>query len=135
MHAQLRVISKRDFLDSWKLEFEFQWTMGWFGWRQNISTNNMVQECNCCCCCSYIGWSKKKCSIKVNKKCTKNWRWPCRELKTWYMGDNIMVFLFTKKYFSYIDLYSWYGHSNVKYWQFWHWPNVFKICSKIVLCL
>ena len=82
-----------------------------------------------------IGWSKKKYSIKVKKKCTKKWRWPSRELKIWYMYNNIIVFLFTKKYFSYFDLYSWYGHFNVRFWQFWHWPNVFKFCSKIVFCL
>ena len=60
-----------------------------------------------------MGWSIKKYSIKVRKKCTKKWRWPSRELKTWYMYNNIMGFLFTKKYFSYFDLYSWYGHLNV----------------------
>ena len=86
-------------------------------------------------CCNDIGWTIKKCSIKVKKKCTKKWRWPCRELKTWYMWNNIMVFLFAKKYSFYFDLFSWYGHLNVKYWQFWHWPNAFKICSEIVLCL
>ena len=40
-----------------------------------------------------------------------------------------------KKYFSIIDFYGWYGHLNVKFLQFWHWPNVFKICSERVLCL
>ena len=61
----------------------------------------------------YIGCPKKRCSIKVKEKCTKKWRWPSRELKTWYMQNNIMVFRFTKKYFSYFDLYSWYGQLNV----------------------
>ena len=46
-----------------------------------------------------IGWSIKKCSIKVKEKCTKKWRWPCRKLKIWYMWNNIMVFLFAKKIF------------------------------------
>jgi len=82
-----------------------------------------------------IGWSIKKYSIKVKKKCTKNWRWPIRELKTWHMYNNTMVFLYAKRYFSYFDLYSWYGHLNVKFWQFWHSPNVLKFCSKIVFCL
>ena len=77
----------------------------------------------------------EKCSIKVKKKCTQKWRWPSRELKTWYMYNYIMGFLFTKKYFSYFDLYSWYGHFNVRFWQFWQWPNVLKISSEIVLCL
>ena len=31
-----------------------------------------------------IGWSIKKHSIKVKKKWTKKWRWPCRELKTFF---------------------------------------------------
>ena len=56
----------------------------------------------------YYFWYRvvnKKCSIKVMKKCTKNWRWPCRELKTWYMWNNITVFLFTKKYFFVILIY------------------------------
>ena len=82
-----------------------------------------------------IGWSIKKYSIKVKKNCTKKWRWLRRELKTWYMWNNIVVFLSAKKYSFYFDLFSWYGHLNVKYWQFWHWPNAFKICSEIVLCL
>ena len=60
-----------------------------------------------------IARPKKKYSIKVKEKCPKKWRWPCRELKTWYMWNNIMVILFVKKYFSYFDLYSWYGHLNV----------------------
>ena len=51
------------------------------------------------------------------------------------MCNNIMAFLSMKKYFSIFDLYGWYGHLNVKFWQFWHSPNVFKICSVIVLCL
>ena len=84
-----------------------------------------------------IGWTIKKCSIKVKKKCTKKVKmmWPCRKLKTWYRWNNIMVFLFAKKYFSYFDLYSWYGHLNVKFLQIWHLPNVFKFCSKTVFCL
>ena len=84
-------------------------------------------------CC--IGCPKKKYSIKLKKKCTKKWRSPTRELKTWYVCNNIIVFLFMKKYFSILNFYGWYGHLNVKFWQFWHWPNVSKFCSKIVLCL
>ena len=30
------------------------------------------------------------------------------ELKTLYMWNNIMVFIFTKRYFSYFDSCSWY---------------------------
>ena len=82
-----------------------------------------------------IGCPKKKYSIKLKKKCTKKWRSPTRELKTWYVCNNIIVFLFMKKYFSILNFYGWYGHLNVKFWQFWHWPNVSKFCSKIVLCL
>ena len=48
---------------------------------------------------NYIGWSIKKYSIKVNKKCSKKWRWHSRELKIWYTCNNIMVFLFNKKIF------------------------------------
>ena len=44
----------------------------------------------------------------MKEKCPKKWRWPCRELKTWYMWNDIMVILFVKKYFSYFDSYSWY---------------------------
>ena len=87
------------------------------------------------CCCNDIGCPKKKYSIKLKKKCTKKWRSPTRELKTWYVCNNIIVFLFMKKYFSILNFYGWYGHLNVKFWQFWHWPNVSKFCSKIVLCL
>ena len=83
----------------------------------------------------FIGCPKKKYSIKLKKKCTKKWRSPTRELKTWYVCNNIIVFLFMKKYFSILNFYGWYGHLNVKFWQFWHWPNVSKFCSKIVLCL
>ena len=61
----------------------------------------------------YIGCPKKNCPIKLKKKCSKKWRWPRRKLKIWYMCNNIMVFLFPKKYFSNFDLYSWYGQLNV----------------------
>ena len=40
-----------------------------------------------------------------------------------------------KKCFSNVALYSWYGHLNVEFWQFWYWPNIFKTCSEIVLWL
>ena len=81
-----------------------------------------------------IGWVIKRFSIKRKKKCTEKWRWPRRELKIWYMFNNIMVSIFPKKYFSTFVLYSWYGHLNVKFWQLWHSPNIFKTCSEIVLC-
>ena len=81
-----------------------------------------------------MGWFKKSCSIKVEKKCNEKWRWPSRELKTWYMWNNITVSIFPKKDFSYFDSFSWYSHLNVWFWQFWPSPNMFKTCIEIVLC-
>ena len=60
-----------------------------------------------------IGCPQKKYSIKVKKKCTKKWKWLRRELKIWYMYNNSMVNLFTKKFFFNIAFYSQYSHSNV----------------------
>ena len=39
--------------------------------------------------------SKKNCSIQVKKKWKRKWRLPSRELKIWYMCNNVLVFLFT----------------------------------------
>ena len=80
-----------------------------------------------------MGWFKKSCSLKVEKKCNENWRWPNRELKTLYMWNNITVSIFPKKNFSYFDSFSWYSHLNVWFWQFWPSPNIFKTCIEIVL--
>ena len=44
-----------------------------------------------------MGWLKKKLTIKVKKKCTEEWRLPRKELKIWYMCNNIMVNIFQKK--------------------------------------
>ena len=40
-----------------------------------------------------------------------------------------------KKNNLFFDLHSWYGQLNVSFWQFWHEPNIFKICSEMALCL
>ena len=81
-----------------------------------------------------MGWFKKSCSMKVEKKCNEKWRWHSRELKTWYMWDNITVSIFQKKDFSYFNSFSWYSHLNVWFWQFWPSPNMFKTCIEIVFC-
>ena len=60
-----------------------------------------------------MGWFLKSCPIKVKEKCTEKWRWPSRELKTWYMRNNATVIIFPIKDFSYLGLYSWYSHLNV----------------------
>ena len=51
------------------------------------------------CIVQDIGWVIKRISIWGKKKCTKKWKWPRRELKTWYMCNNIMVDIFTKNVF------------------------------------
>ena len=79
----------------------------------NDSSKFMVYIILCIHLFNYMGCPKKKYSIKVKKKCTKKWRCLRRELKIWYMYKNIMGNLFTRKYFSYIALYSWYSHLNV----------------------
>ena len=56
---------------------------------------------------------KKKFSIKVKKKSKKKGRWPSRRIKTWYIYNNNIVFLFMKKLFSYLDFSGRYGHFNV----------------------
>ena len=83
---------------------------------------------------------QKKCSIKVKKKRTEKWRWHSRKLKTRHMCNNIMVFLFIKnkrkkKKKEKKDLFTWYDHLNVYFWQFWHRPNILKTYSEMALRL
>ena len=53
-----------------------------------------------------IGWSIKRFSIKVKKKCTKKGRWPRRKIKTCVHVKQHHGVSFYKKEISYRDLFS-----------------------------
>jgi len=53
-------------------------------------------KCETSCKLKDIGWFIKSFSITVKKRCTKKWRWPSRKMKTLYVNNTNMVFVFAK---------------------------------------